>query len=537
LAGRLKSKIELDNFYGIEIDDFACEVAVLSLYLAKHQMNIEFEKQFGQEIKLIPLKDKANIVHANAARIDWQDVCPNKPTRRSIIEDAQMQLILTELDNQPAIEEEFWDEIYLIGNPPYQGARLQDAEQKKDFTYAYGYEDYSKNLDYISIWFKKGASYISESKAQLAFVSTNSICQGEHTSLLWPSLYRYNIEIGFAHTSFKWTNSASNQAGVYCIIVGLRTLSDKKKLLFSENIVYEVKNINAYLSASESNLIIERRNTPISVLPHVCFGSMANDGGHLIFSNHEYLDFVNKYPKSVSYFRKFVGAEEFIKGTFRWVLWLTEESVTEAIKIDELDKRIKLVAIARMKSKRGATKKLAKYPYRFGENRHTEKQSIIIPKLSSERREYIPIGYIDGNTIISDRAFMVPDAALWVFSLLNSKSHMIWTSAVAGRLKIDINYSTTIVYNNFPFPDLSQDKRKELDMSARRILLARENHTEKTLSEMYDPDKMPSDLREAHHQNDILVDRLYRQKPYTSDEERLADLFKLYEEMIANEKE
>ena len=535
LAGRLKSKVELDNFYGIEIDDFACEVAVLSLYLAKHQMNIEFEKQFGLEIKLIPLKDKANIRHGNAARIDWQDVCPNVPKKQNLITEEQIQLIVTEEINEQLLLVEEWDEIYLIGNPPYQGARKQTPEQKEDFAHYFKTEEYSGNLDYIALWFIKGARYISGTKAELAFVSTNSVCQGEHVSLMFPKIYHEGVEIGFAYTSFKWTNSAAANAGVTVIIINFRPINTTQKKIYTEGHQVRVDNINAYLTDSDVDFVT-KNSRPISNIPDIAFGSMPNDGGHLILSKAEMEELIKLHPDASKYIKFFIGAEEYINGIPRYCLWIEDKDYQEAMENNLLSERINKVKKQRTKSKRKATNKLAKFPYKFGEIRYKATPSIIIPEVSSQRREYIPIGYIGSDVVVSNKAFAIYDAELSVFSILNSKIHMVWVASVSGRLKNDFSYSSTIVYNNFPIRELTKNERAVLEKSASRILFARENHTEKTLAEMYDPDKMPGDLQEAHHQNDILVDKLYRQKPYANDEERLADLFKLYEEMIAKEK-
>lgn len=535
LKNKLQSRIELDNFYGIEIDDFACEVAVLSLYLAKHQMNIEFEKQFGKEIKLIPLKDNAHIRQGNAARIDWQNVCPNKPKKQNLITEEQVQLIVTEELNEQQLVVEEWDEIYLIGNPPYQGARKQTSEQKDDFKYYFKNEEYSGNLDYIALWFIKGARYISGSNAELAFVSTNSVCQGEHVSLMFPKIYKESVEIGFAYTSFKWKNSAKDNAGVTVVVINLRQKSKKSKMIFTNGVAISVKNINSYLADSTVEFV-SKRSKPISCLPGISFGSMPNDGGNLTFEKSEMEEMVKQNTASGKYIKLFIGADEYINGTQRYCLWIEDRDYKEAKEIDVISKRIEKVKKLRSESKRKATKKLAGIPYRFGEVRYRATPAIIIPNHTAERREYIPMGLVDEGTVISNAANAVYDAEPWLFSILESRMHMVWVRTVAGQLETRIRYSATLVYNNFPILDLTDAKKSQLNKSAREILFARENHTEKTLKEMYDPDKMPDDLREAHHQNDILVDKLYRQKPYNNDEERLADLFKLYEEMIAKEK-
>ncbi|MEN9327784.1 MAG: hypothetical protein RI947_592 [Candidatus Parcubacteria bacterium] len=541
MAGKLTSRIDLNNFYGIEIDDFACEVAVLSLYIAKHQMNIEFEKQFGRRIELIPLEDKANIVKANAARIDWQDVCPNKPHSIGESTFKQVKLIADEFEQKELIDIEhnkkIWDEIYLISNPPYQGARKQSADQKRDMSVIFeGVIDRFNDLDYISIWFCKGVIYIKDSLAKLAFVSTNSITQGQQVSFLWPIIFNNDEEINFAHLSFKWENNAGGNAGVTVIIISIRNKSKEPKYLFDGIVRLNCRNISPYLIDSDQNTIVNPRNKNLSGLPPMDFGSMPNDGGNFILTVEEKAYLENKYPNAKKFIKSFIGAEEFINGISRYCLWITDTNIHEAKVIDEIKKRIDNVREKRNKSIRGATNKLANYPHRFGEIRYKVTDSIIVPRVSSERREYIIAGYLNKNTIISDAANAIYDAELWVFSILVSRMHMVWVKTVAGRLKTDIRYSTDIVYNTFPTPSVSVEQKEALARRAKEIIFAREMHTEITLAEMYDPDKMPEDLRGAHHQNDILVDRLYRQKPYENDEERLADLFALYEKMISEEK-
>lgn len=535
LKNKLQSRIDLNHFYGIEIDDFACEVAILSLYLAKHQMNIEFEKQFGKEIKLIPLKDKANIVHGNAARLDWQDVCPNKPIKHSLITERQEQLIVTEDKMNHLLVEEEWEEIYLIGNPPYQGARKQTSDQKDDFKYYFKDEEFSGNLDYIAIWFIKGARYISRTKAALAFVSTNSVSQGEHVSLMFPKIYNEEVEIGFAYTSFKWKNSARANAGVTVVIINLRPIGDNPKKIYTDGIVIKADNINAYLTDSKVDFVT-KRNNPISNIPKISFGSMPNDGGFLTLNKKEKEELIKQDPDSSKFVKLFLGAEEYINGISRYCLWVEDDGHEEASKISAISERFTKVQRHRRNSKRKATNKLAEFPYKFGEARYKPTSSILVPSVSSERRNYIPIGFVDENTVISNAANAIYDAEPWLFSVLESKMHMVWTRTVAGQLETRIRYSSSIVYNNYPIPSLSDSQVKTLTKAAKEILFARENHSERTLAEMYDPEGMPDDLREAHRQNDLLVDSLYRKKPYANDEERLADLFKLYEEMTAREK-
>jgi len=537
LAGRLSTRIDLDNFYGIEIDDFACEIAVLSLYLAKHQMNIDFEKQFGKEIKLIPLKDKANIVRGNAAQLDWQEVCPNIEHTTEVHKANEQSTLIEFEDDQPELQlgEKYWEEVYLIGNPPYAGYSVQTIEQKNDMTNVFSdFKDY-KSLDYISIWFYKGANYIKGSLSKYAFVSTNSICQGEQVALLWPKLFDINLEINFAYTSFKWQNAARGNAGVTCIIVSLRNKSEKPKILITNGIASRCNNISPYLTEG-SNVIVSKRSKPLSKLPPIGYGSSALDGGHLILSTEEKDRILNDFPESKKFFRKLIGSQELIKNLDRWCLWINKDEVEDVINIEPIKERIEEVRKFRLKSKRPSTIKASNTPYRFGEARYTDGDVIVIPKVSSERREFLPLGYFSSGVIVMDKAFPLYKAELHLFSILSSRMHTLWVKAVGGALETRLSYSSTICYNTFPIREVTLEEKAEFTKISRELLFARENHSEKTLAEMYDPDKMPNDLREIHHQNDLLIDKLYRQKPYENDEERLADLFALYEQMIEREK-
>jgi type I restriction-modification system DNA methylase subunit len=539
LAGKLESRIKLDNFYGIEIDDFPHEIAILSLYLAKHQMNIDFEQQFGREIKLIPLKDNANIIHGDSTILDWKDVCPNV-SHKSGVKTGPEQSALIDFDDEPLeleLEEETWDEIYLIGNPPYLGSSLQDKDQKASMTRVFKSFDNYKNLDFIAAWFKLGADYIRGTKAQLAFVSTNSICQGEQVALLWPYIFEKEVEIGFAHTSFKWTNGARNIAGVTVVIIGLRTPSKTRKYIYDQGVRADVESINAYLSPGSDAIMLARRGHSISGLPDCVMGSKPTDGGFLIFDEAERSQIVNQYPHAEKFIKGFTGSGDYINGKTRYCLWIKDADAEEAMSIPPIAEKIAKVEEFRAGRKdTPSTVEYAKWPWRFRQRAHKDTTAIIIPSVSSERREYIPVGFLDGDTVASNAANIVYDAPIWLFGLITSRTHMAWVRAVAGKLKTDYRYSSAIVYANFPVPHLAEYQLKELTQKSRYILLTRENHSEKTLAEMYDPDKMPEDLRQAHHELDLAVDRLYRSKPYNSDEERLADLFVLYEQMTEREK-
>lgn len=498
--------ISLSQFYGIELDDFAHELAQLSLWLAEHQMNVEFFKEFGRTNPTLPLKEAGKIVHGNACRIDWETVCPKDKG----------------------------DEIYILGNPPYLGYSVQTEAQKQDMAFVFKKNTEYKSLDYITCWIFKGAAYIKNNNAQFAFVTTNSICQGEQVALLWPSLLRDNLEIGFAHTSFKWVNNAKSNAGVTVVIVGVRNNTNTPKYLYNNGLKSICQNINPYLT--NANIVyLQNRNTAISNLPKIGYGSSALDGGYLLFSETEKNNALKESPQLDSYFKKVLGSQELIKGIERWCLWIKDSDLNDINNISLVKRRLKDVKEFRLKSKRQATIDAAEYPHRFGEPRYVEGNLIIIPKVSSEHRKYLPIGYFTRNVVVMDKAFPIYNPEPFVFSILSSRMHITWLKAIGGKLETRMSYSSSIVYNTFPFPPISSQRKQEITQCTFRILAEREKHPDKTLAQLYDPDKMPEGLREAHHQNDLAIERCYRPKPFESDEERLEFLFKLYEQMIEEE--
>jgi type I restriction-modification system DNA methylase subunit len=502
------SQISLSQFYGIELDDFAHEIAILALWLVEHQMNVEFFKEFGRTNPALPLTEAGNIVQGNATRLNWEDVCPKNEN----------------------------DEIYILGNPPYLGARMQDSSQKEDMKIVFkGRKEY-KDSDYIACWFIKGGQYIAKINAECAFVSTNSVSQGEQVAYYWPNIFKLNIEISFAYQSFKWTNNAKGNAGVTVVIIGLRNISNISKFIFSEGNKLKVNNINGYL-ANSKNLFISKRRDPLTIRPKMVMGSQARDGGFLILDTQSKEKIISSHPKSEILFRKLVGSDEFIKNKVRWCLWITDENLDLAKSIPEIRQRIESVYNFRIESKAKTTNGYSSIPHKFAQRAHLNKNAIIIPAVSSERREYIPFGFLNKETIISNRAFVVYNQEPTLFSILTSKLHMIWVKTVAGRLETRINYSSGICYNTFPIPNISKQRNEELTQYTLAILDERSKYSEKTLAELYDPDKMPAGLKEAHRLNDMAVERCYRSTPFNSDEERLGYLFKLYEKMIQEEKE
>jgi hypothetical protein len=470
-------------------------------------MNQKFREVFGDSNPTLPLQAGGNIVHGNATRVNWEVVCPKK-------------------------EE---DEIYVLGNPPYLGYALQSLEQKEDMLFVFNNLNNYKKLDFISCWFYLGANYIKNHNAQYAFVSTNSICQGEQVAILWQNIFDKNIEIGFAHQSFKWKNNAKANAGVSVVIIGLRNINLNQKRIYLDNKYTIVKEINAYLVAS-SNIIVLSRNSNLSNLPEMIKGSSPGDNGNLLLEENEKEILIRKYPGIKKIIRNYLGASEFMNSSKRYAIWIKKEDFDYAYSIPELIERFEQCRQFRLKSTKEGTRKKATTPHEFDEKKYIEANSILIPQTGSERRNYLPIGFLNSDTIISNAARVIYNAEPYLFSILSSNIHIQWVRAVAGRLKMDMQYSNTLCYNTFPFPEISKAQKEELTQSVFRILEERENHSEKTLAQLYDPDKMPEGLREAHRLNDLAVERCYRSKPFESDEERLEYLFKLYEKMIAEEK-
>lgn len=500
------SRIQLSQFYGIELDDFAHEVAILSLWLAEHQMNVKFEEVFGQTNPTLPLKEGGNIVCDNATRIPWEDVCPK------------------DIDA----------EIYILGNPPYLGFNNQTKEQKEDLKNVFTDTKDLKYFDYISCWFIKAGRYIAGiAQNKFAFVTTNSICQGTQVPILWPRLFDIGLEIFFAHKEFPWSNNAKHKAGVICSIVGLRNISNSPKYIIEESVSSSVSNINAYL-VNGGNTIVERRQKPLASVSKISTGNIPYDGGNLILEENQKQDILEQYPEAQIFIMQLSGSSDFINGKKRYCIWIKDEEIENALQIPPIKERISAVKKSRENGGKIA-RNYAHVPHRFYMTNVAQNSQIIIPRVSSCRRQYIPIGFLEPDVIISDSAQAIYDPEPWIFGAITSYMHMCWVKAVGGRLKSDYRYSAVICYNTFPIPDLTEKQKETITTHVYNVLEEREKHSEKTMAELYDPDKMSDGLREAHHHLDLAVERCYRSKPFTSDEERLEYLFKLYESMIANE--
>ena len=515
------SVISLDNFFGIEIDDFAVQIARLSLWLAEHQMNVKFHEAFGQSRATLPLKDSGHIVHGNSLRLDWQAVCPND-------------------DEQ---------EIYVVGNPPFGGpgnrTDAQTADMEKVFV---GFKKF-KFLDFVTAWFWKGANYLKNShdkgsQAKMALVSTNSIAQGEQVAMLFPYIFGLDVGIGFAYQSFPWKNNAKHNAGVHVVIIGLEMMNEGQKTIYSQvdGIWHseKVKNISPYLIAG-SNLAVESRDKPIHEGSKMVYGNKPVEGGYLILSTEEKNQLIQKYPVLNNWIKKLVGADEFLNGKQRYCLWLVanESNLNELEKVLELDEianRVVQVKKMRLASRDIGANKLAERPHQF-RDLHNPSKYIIVPRVSSERRKYIPLDFLSHEIICTDRNQMIPNGTMYEFGILNSIIHNDWMRLVTGRMKSDYNYSGTLVYNTFPFPTVTQEQKEHIEQLAEEILLTREDFAGDTLAKLYDPDTMPESLKIAHQNLDDAVDKLYNPKGFADTASRLAHLLERYESLINAEKQ
>lgn len=501
------SRIRLSQFYGIELDDFAHEVAILSLWLAEHQMNMKFKATFGHCSPALPLRNSGNVVRGNALQIDWNNVCPHTES----------------------------SQVFVLGNPPYRGSSLQSEEQKVDISLVFEGIDGYKSIDLIASWFYKSSRYISKRKASAAFVSTTSVCQGEQVGLLWPHIFKQDVEISFVHQSFKWENNAKNKAAVYCAIIGIRNISTAEKFIFKDGLAQKVENINPYLVATKSNIILPKRHKPLSKLPSMTYGSKPTDGGYLILEPSEKEALLAASSKSQQFLKRYIGASEHTNNKERWCLWIDDSNLDEALSIAEIKERINHVREFRLNSTKAATRAIAASAHRFGEPRYLATNSILVPIHGSDRRSYIPFGFLDKSFVASNATQVIYTSEIYVFGLISSLMHNVWIKASCGKIKEDPRYSSTLGYNNFPVPSLTEQQKGAISNLVLEILVAREQYPELNLSELYDPDLMPPDLMDAHARLDEVVERCYRAKEFSNDEERLDYLFKLYEKMTGTQ--
>ncbi len=500
--------VNVDQFFGIEIEEFPAQIAQVALWLIDHQMNTMVGARFGQHFARIPLTTSPTIINNNALRVDWATILPKEQKLG-----------------------------YILGNPPFVGSKFLNSRQKLDMRLVFEGVHGGGTLDYVCAWYEKAAKLIKDSKVVAAFVSTNSVSQGEQAGILWSELLKLGMKIHFAHRTFQWSNEASGVAAVHCVIIGFANFNITQKTIFDysdirgEAHAVWAENINPYL-ADAADIAILPRSHPLSNVPEIGIGNKPIDGGNYLFTTQEMKDFLKIEPKSKPWFRRWIGSDEFINGYERWCLWLGECPPDQLREMPEVMKRIIAVQKVRLKSKSGGTRKLASRPTRFHVENMPKTKYLVIPEVSSERRPYIPIGFESPKTLASNLLKIAPNATLYHFGVLESAMHMGWVRYTCGRLKSDYRYSKDIVYNNFPWPESPTAKQKAaIEQAAQSVLDVRAKYPESSLADLYDPLTMPAALLKAHQKLDKAVDAAYGKRQFATEAERVAYLFELYQKL------
>jgi len=510
--------IDVDRFYGIEYEEFPAQIAQVAMWLMDHQMNMKASETFGDYYVRLPLRKSATIVHGNALRIDWQSSIEPMPWEK---------------------EEASFD--FILGNPPFVGKHLQNAAQKEDMDNVFAGVNGAGVLDYVTAWYIRAAQYMqNHSATKTAFVSTNSISQGEQVGILWNELFnRYKIKIHFAHRTFSWRNEARGNAAVHVVIIGFANCDVNEKRIFEyENIKSEphevkAKNINPYLVEGNDSFLPSRRK-PLCNVPEMLWGSKPVDDGNYLFTDDELAVFLQKEPLAKKYVRRLLSGHEFLNGKNRWCLWLSDAEPKELKSMPLVLERIENVKKFRLSSSKEPTRKAASFPTLFAEQRQPIKDFIFFPLTSSENRDFIPIGFFSKDNVPNNSASVIQNATLYDFGILSSTMHMSWTRNVCGRLKSDYRYSNTIVYNNFPWPESPNEKQtKAVEEAAEAVLEARAQFANSSLADLYDPNTMPPALVKAHQQLDKAVDLCYRPQPFPNETKRIEFLFELYDKYTA----
>ena len=502
-------QVDVDQFAGIEYDEFAVRVAEVAMWLIDHQMNVKVSNEFGQYFVRLPLKKAAKIVHGNSLRIDWESVVAKEKLN------------------------------FILGNPPFIGHHYQSVAQKEDLHHILHDVQAAGVMDYVSAWFYKAAQYIQFTKIKVGFVSTNSVSQGEQVGILWGALLdKFSVIIHFAHRTFKWNNEAKGNAAVHCVIIGFANYETDEKYIFDyqdikgEPQLIRAKNINPYL-VDASNLIIPNRNKPICNVPAMMYGSKPTDGGYFLLTQEEKTEFLKKEPDSEKFIKPFISAKEFLNGGERYCLWLVDIQPNELKKMPEILKRVEAVRKFRSESVASSTRDYSSHTL-FRQVTQPKSDYILVPRTTSENRRYIPLGFFTADNIVSDTCQAIPNGDLYLFGMLTSTMHMTWVKYVCGRLKSDFRYSKDIVYNNYPFPETANDKQKQkVETAAQAVLDTRAKYPDSSLADLYDPLTMPPDLVKAHQTLDKAVDLCYRPQPFVSELNRIEYLFSLYEALSA----
>ncbi len=501
VMGTFIIRVSIQQFYGIEINDFAVTVATTALWISEAQMLAETERIIQQDLDFLPLKAFNNIHEGNALRTDWESVVPKDKLN------------------------------YIVGNPPFVGARMKSDAQAADMIEIFGKKWKNVgNLDYVAAWYKKCADMMAGTDIHAALVSTNSICQGEQVANLWAPLYAAGLRINFAYRTFRWDSEASAKAHVHVIIIGFSYNNNGQKRIFDNGNIINVGNINAYLTDAP-DVFMYSRHHPLANIPEIGIGNKPIDGGNYLFEKEEMEEFIKQEPKSAAYFKPWYGSVEFIHQKPRYCLWLGDCTPNELRQMPRCVKCIEAVRQIRLDSKSAGTRKLAERPTRFHVENMPKGHFIIVPKVSSERRRYVPMGFMSPNVMASDLVFIIPDATLYHFGVLESNVHMAWMRAVCGRLEMRYRYSANIVYNNFPWPTPTAEQQSKIEQTAQAILDVRANYPDSSLADLYDPNIMPYDLLQAHRNNDRAVMAAYGFPIKMSESECVAALFNLYSEI------
>ena len=530
-----KSEIPLTNFRGIELREFPAEIARLALIIAEFQCDVIYRGKQLALAEFLPLDAENWITCGNALRLDWLSLCPPTGTGVKL---TTGDLLETPLDQSEIDFENEGGETYICSNPPYLGSTWQSEAQKAELNAIFGGRTTSwKSLDYVAGWFMKAADYGTQTNAATALVSTNSICQGQQVPILWPLIFKTGHEITFAYTSFKWANLASHNAGVTVAIVGISNHAGKVRRLFSisedgRTIEKQTPNINAYLAAGR-NIIVEKESAPIAALPKMIFGNKVVDGGNLRMSQHDMAHLDLPEAAQASFVRRIYGSSDFIRGEIVYCLWISDNHLAEAMSYPAVAERIGAVKSLRLASPDKSANQMADRAHQFREMRAARAHTIILPRITSENREYLPAGIIDASGVVSSQSFALYDEPIWLLSVLVSRLHIAWVATVCGRTRTDFAYSNTLGWNTFPVPTLTDKNRADLTRCAEDILLAREAHFPATIADLYNPDDMLADLREAHERNDEVLERIYIGRRFRNDTERLEKLFELYTKMAS----
>ena len=518
------------NFRGIELRSFPAEIARLALIIAEYQCDVLYRGQKEALRDFLPLNAENWITCGNALRLDWLSICP--PTGTGVKHRSD-DLFYAPLDQSEIDFENEGGETYICGNPPFKGTRKQDSQEKEDLERVFSNITTKwKNVDYVGAWLMKAALYNDSCYAPFSFVATNSLCQGQQVPITWALLLQRDFRIRFAHTSFKWSNLAANKAGVTVVVTGVDRNPSGPRWIYTDGSVREVANINPYLTEHNISVVPAEKKPRFTSIP-MEYGVYYSKSAGLILEPDD-KDALLRSGLASKFVRRFIGSTEYINGKERYCLWIANDELPQVSSIDEVRKRIESVRKDRLETDDAAVNKLAQRPHQFRERKGDDPAKIFVPIVSSENREYFPAGVADQSVVPTNKAFYIPNAPLWTLAIITSKLHLSWIDTICGRLRTDYSYSNTLGWNTFPVPTLTEKNKADLTRCAEDILLAREAHFPATIADLYDPDKMPVDLREAHERNDEILERIYIGRRFRNDTERLEKLFELYTKMAAS---